>query len=114
MSRPLCPLAVALCQLAVFTAAAPSSAAEKTCQPITTTEQNELLTFIHQQFGFVEKTELELDQISEMPDSCYKRIRVKVKGSKQRLAQDFYLSPDHRFLSLITYDLQLESAAGRR
>jgi len=78
------------------------------CKPLTEEEKRQATTFIRRQFGFTGDTTLDVATLRSIPNTCYVRFTVKMNIG-QSVAQDFYLSPDHRFLSLTLFDLQMFS-----
>jgi protein-disulfide isomerase len=83
------------------------------CKPLTEGEKLQATTFIRRQFGFTRDTTLYVASSRRIPNTCYVRFTLKTK-TEQSVAQDFYLSPDHRFLSLTLFDLQMFSSEAER
>ncbi len=81
------------------------NASAHSCALITKQEQVEAASFIQRQFGFSQS--LVIYEASAVPGTCYTRLHLRLIPTNEDIRQDFYLSPDHRFITLDLFDMEL-------
>ena len=85
----------------------------KSCKDLTQQEKREIADLVRRQFNFLPETQLYVSDTHDLPGGCYKRLSLSLLSGEQ-VAQDFYLSPDHRYLSLKVFDIKLYSPERER
>jgi len=80
---------------------------DPSCEALSDVEKVRISEAIKEHFNFPQSASLDIWSVTDLPGSCYKRLKLRFKGTDLKVGQDFYLSADHRFLSLFSFDLKL-------
>ena len=83
---------------AILFLAATLAPGDEACAPLTKDQEAALCHYVQRKYRLPEGAQVIVSAVSNVGETCYRKLRFQTADPRPRFDVSFYLTPDHRFL----------------